>query len=352
MSGHITQRGDMAAFSKWARVRMALSCGADAVFELPTLFAVRTADAFARGGVGVLGGLGVDLLSFGCETTDLRLIGRMAELRDDEPTEVSDAMRQRLSRGMSHARARGETLAEYLGVPVELLNRPNLILASEYVRAVRKHFPHMACCPIQRIGDYHDDAMGEYASASAIRHSFAEGNAQSALNAIPPAARPYAQPDALHPLDDLLLYRLRSMSMSELATLPDMGEGLEHRLFRLCRQTSTRETLMNALKCKRYTYARLNRLLTHVLLGVTQADLDAFPMPTYARLLGIRGGTEPLLRELRQRATLPIAASSRTIERDAVFQWECRATDLWALAHDYPEERLPARELTERFVRV
>ena len=58
MGGHFTQRGEAAILSKWDRACMALACGADAVFELPALFTVRTADAFARGGVGVLDGLG------------------------------------------------------------------------------------------------------------------------------------------------------------------------------------------------------------------------------------------------------------------------------------------------------
>ena len=65
MGGHFTQRGEPAILSRWDRARMALACGADAVFELPALFAVRTADAFARGGVAILDGLGADALSFG-----------------------------------------------------------------------------------------------------------------------------------------------------------------------------------------------------------------------------------------------------------------------------------------------
>ena len=66
LGGNFTQRGEPAMLSKWTRARMALLCGADAVFELPAPFAVRTADFFARGGVGVLAGLHCDVLSFGC----------------------------------------------------------------------------------------------------------------------------------------------------------------------------------------------------------------------------------------------------------------------------------------------
>ena len=49
LGGNFTQRGEPAMLSKWTRARMALLCGADAVFELPAPFAVRTADFFARG---------------------------------------------------------------------------------------------------------------------------------------------------------------------------------------------------------------------------------------------------------------------------------------------------------------
>ena len=101
MAGHFTQRGEPALWSKWARARMALASGVDAVFELPALWAVRPADAFARGGVAVLGGLGCDVLSFGSETADLALLRRLAALRANEPAELSRSIREKLDGGLS-----------------------------------------------------------------------------------------------------------------------------------------------------------------------------------------------------------------------------------------------------------
>ena len=352
LAGHFTQRGEPAILSKWDRARMAMSCGADAVFELPALFAVRTADAFARGGVGVLGGVGVDVLSFGCETEDMVLLRGLARLRESEPTEVSDLIRANMAEGMAHVRARGEALGAFLGIPAELLNRPNMILAAEYLREVGRHFPGMDVCPVLRCGDYHNAELGLFSSASAIRAALNRGQTAEALSAIPEAARPWAIPDALHPMDDMLLLRLREMSLSDLAALPDVAEGLEHRLYRLCRETAGREALLEALKCKRYTRARLSRLLTHALLGLTQADVDALPRPAYARLLGARRDAEPLLRELSWRTTLPVVSNATALRDDAGFRFECRATDVWALLHDDPGLRLPGREFTEKFVRL
>ncbi|MGN1005940.1 MAG: nucleotidyltransferase family protein, partial [Aristaeellaceae bacterium] len=129
MDGSFTQRGEPACMDKWSRARIALNCGADAVFELPALWALQPADGFARGGVAVLGGLGCDVLSFGTEETDINLLKTLAEVGENEPPELTEALRKGLEAGKSHARARGEALSMLLGVDAEKLNAPNLILA-------------------------------------------------------------------------------------------------------------------------------------------------------------------------------------------------------------------------------
>ena len=349
MGGHFTQRGEPAMLSKWDRTRMALACGVDAVFELPALFAVRTADAFARGGVSVLSGLGVDLLSFGSEITDMALLEGLSSLRRSEPEAFSAAVARRLVQGLPHARAWGEAAEEWFGLPEGMLNRPNALLAVEYLRALGNSGGGMVPLAIPRAGDYHDETLSEMASATAIRAACARGELATALRAIPEAARPWARPDALHPMDDMLLYRLRQMTPEMLAVLPDVGEGLEHRLYRLCRETPGREALLAALKCKRYTRARLSRLLTHALIGIDRVALQAVPAPPYARLLGLRPGAEPLLKALKERSTLPIVTGG--LKGEACFDWECRATDTWSLLHDDPRLRVAGREYREKFVR-
>lgn len=351
MGGHFTQRGEPTVLSKWDRARMALACGADAVFELPTLFAVRTADAFARGGVAILDGLGADALSFGSEIADMELLSAMAALRESEPESVSARVREKLREGKSHARARGEAMGEYLRVPAEAINRPNAVLAAEYLRAIDALGARLRPVVIRREGDYHGAELGELASATAIRQAFARGERGEALRAIPEAARPWAVPDAMHPMDDVLLYRLRQMDLAELSALPDAGEGIEHRVYRLCRACATREALLDALKCKRYTRARLSRLLAHAALGVDRALVRAVPLPGYARLIGARAGAEPVLKELSRRAKLSVVTRGAALRGDPCFELERRATDLWSLLHDEPALRTSDRELTERFVR-
>ena len=350
MDGHFTQRGEPACMSKWMRARMAIACGADIVVELPALYAVRTADAFARGGVNILGGMGVDFLSFGSEIDDMDLIRKLAAIREHEPDNVSRRIREHLDAGMSHARARGLAVGEYLEMDPELLNRPNLILATEYIRAIDAKYPHVQPVPVARIGDYHGEELGQFASASAIRAAFSRG--ENALDCLPDEVRGFAAFDAMHPMDDLLMYRLRGMTMAQTAALPDMREGLDSRLYRLCRETGTRDQLLEALKCKRYTHARLSRMLAHALMGMTQELIENYPVPGYARIIAMSENAGPLIKEMTNRASIPIVSNARQIKENPVFELECRATDIWALLHDAPDKRLPGREYTEKFLRV
>ena len=351
MDGSYTQRGEAACLDKWTRARAALACGADAVFELPALWAVNTADAFARGGVAVLGGLGCDFLSFGSEDADLELLEKLANLRENEPAEVSAAIQLKLSEGKSHARARGEALAEYLGMDAEKLNAPNLTLGVEYIRAIRELNLNMQSIAIPRIGGYHDSAISTFASASAIREAARRGECPS--ESVPEVMRTQLSRIAdMHAPDDLLLHALRSMTEKEIAVLPGVAEGLEKRVARCAREASTQEELIDMLKCKRYTRARIARLCAHALLGITQEFQDKHPLPEYARIIGMREDARSLLAELKARSILPIVSDATKLQDNEIFRLECRATDLRALQSNDPNERKAGQEFTQKFIRI
>jgi predicted nucleotidyltransferase len=59
MSGDFVQRGAPAFYDKYTRTAMALSCGADLVIELPSVFASSSAEDFAASGIALLNNLGV-----------------------------------------------------------------------------------------------------------------------------------------------------------------------------------------------------------------------------------------------------------------------------------------------------
>lgn len=331
MSGPFTQRGMPALHAPADRARAALQAGADLVLELPCAFAVRDAEHFALGGISILTRLGfVTHLSFGAEDGLDALMPAVTLL--DAPTPAfQEALRGALARGASFAGAQGEALSTCLDVhgaaPWE---KPNNILALCYLRALRRLESPLLPLPVRREGDYHAPVLEgqRWPSATAVRAAFLGGDlaaARAACGYDLPAA-PVCRPGAL---DAVLLYKLRTQSARALACLPDCTEGLENRLKTCAARAATREELLSLLKTRRYAYTRLSRLCCHALLDVTAGLLAAHPLPTYARLLGLRRGA--LNGELRQSA-LPLPARAAELNPDdPLAALDLRAYDLWAL---------------------
>ena len=331
MSGPFTQRGMPALHAPADRARAALQAGADLVLELPCAFSVRDAEHFALGGVSILTRLGfVTHLSFGAEDGLDALMPAVTLL--DAPTPAfQEALRGALARGASFAGAQGEALSTCLDVhgaaPWE---KPNNILALCYLRALRRLESPLIPLPVRREGDYHAPVLEgqRWPSATAVRAAFLGGDlaaARAACGYDLPAA-PVCRPGAL---DAVLLYKLRTQSARALACLPDCTEGLENRLKTCAARAATREELLSLLKTRRYAYTRLSRLCCHALLDVTAGLLAAHPLPTYARLLGLRRGA--LNGELRQSA-LPLPARAAELNPDdPLAALDLRAYDLWAL---------------------
>lgn len=414
MSGHVTQRGELAALSKWARARAALLCGADAVFDLPALFAARTADHFAMGGVGTLAGLGIDAISFGCETDDIGVLRALAALRADEPDDMRRAIAEALARGESLARARGaaerleykkylscarrdneprdncargdgsrlwyaehesraavecfrhterisrpcrESIDAVDGESADVtatLRAPNAILGVEYLRAIDALGAGLSVELIKRdtAHDAADFSDGETASARAIRLACARGDFSAAKARVPIAAtRQIDEISRAKPVDDMYIYALRNLGADGIALLPDTGEGLSFRAAKAARVASNLDDFVEKVKCKRYTRARIARLATHALIGLTADIALRHPAPEYARLIAARSDAGDLIKELKSRAALPFLRPVE-LRGNEIFALECRATDAWALTRADADERRAGREFTEKFVKA
>lgn len=376
MNGSVSQRGEMMLLDKWTRAEMALHGGADIVVELPVLWGARPAENFAYGGVAVLHGLGCEWLSFGCETDDIGLLERIAALLDAETPEYRRYLKAALDEGKSFARARGEALHFLTGMDEELFTAPNAALALEYIRAIRKIGSAMQPVAILRGAPHHAQELAHETSASAIRRAVLSGHAQDAAQAMPAQAFRLlmqnigAVPDPCAS-DAVLLAAMRSMPKEEIAQLPDVAEGLENKLWRAAREAGSREELLAAVKSKRYTYARLSRIAAHAMMK-TDRSLDIiYPAPRYARLLGVRRSALGALAVLKEReefekekqisvgienadqkSALPVIDRGKTLENDAVFRLERRATDLRALFSRETKYRAADADLTHRLVIV
>ncbi|MBQ8201108.1 MAG: nucleotidyltransferase family protein [Clostridia bacterium] len=345
MSSCFTQRGEASLLSPADRARMALRCGADAVFALPACWSVRDAEHFALGGVALLSGLGCSVISFGTETADIPLLQQTAQTLEHPENEFSAALQARLATGMPYPAAMSAVMEEKLPGSGVLLSAPNSTLAVCYLRAMLRLGKPMEICPVPRLTSYHDTALTDaLPSATALRGAILRGDWARSRTAMPEAAFDVLldavrsgrihRPEAL---DTALIYRLRTMSDAEYAALPDASEGIEQRLASSAGYAAAREDLLILAKTRRYPYARLSRMATHALLGITDELLHKAALPDAAWLLGFRQEAQPLFRHIKQHGSLPLIGKAADHDRCTPwFETELRAYDLWSLGASMP----------------
>ena len=273
MSGNYVQRGHPAVFDKTIRAEAAIRCGADLVVELPVTTSLSSAEGFAAGGVAVLSRL-CDGLCFGAETADLRQLLGTAEalLSEDFPK----LLRRELDTGRSFPAARQAAL-EKMGLPGAILESPNNILAVEYCKAILRQSSPMQPLPIFREGSYHaKEADFENPSAASLRIRLQNGLEISEY--LPEPAGWVFAGAPIHTLEAgqrAVLSRLRTMEDAEFEALPFGSEGLWRKLMRESRTQATLEAIAAAVKSKRYTRSRIDRMILCAFLGITAQTLEA-----------------------------------------------------------------------------
>lgn len=294
MSGSFVQRGYPAVYHRSLRAGAAVACGADLVLELPVQTALSSAEGFAAGGVRLLGQL-CDTLCFGSETADAGLLMDTAQRLLS--VDFSRKLKQELERGLSFPAARQRAL----GDGGAILEKPNDILAVEYCKAILAQGLSMTPLPIRREGGYHDLTPDEgQPSATSLRALIEAG--QDVSPYVPPEAAELFAGAPVHRLaagERAMLYRLRTMTDEEFEALPYGSEGLWRKLMREARRQPTLEAILTAVKSKRYTRTRLDRMVMCAFLGIT-ADLMDTP-PEYSRVLAFSDRGRSILNAHRDR---------------------------------------------------
>ncbi len=341
ISGNFVQRGDVAIIAKQKRAEFALRCGADIVAELPVLWSMSTAQNFALGGVWQLYNLGCDKILFGSECGD---IDRLTEIADTLAGDgFFELVTEKAKSGVTFAVAREAALSE-LGFDASILQSPNDNLAIEYILAAKKlNLPIEFCC-IKRVGAPHDSdrIVDDFVSASYIRQELIKGNIGYSERFMPREIRGILNADGIADisrLENAILCALRTKTPEELSRLPDISEGLHNKIYFSARVATSLDELYNMIKTKRYTHARIRRLVLSAFLGIDNTFF--MRTPPYVRVLGFNANGALHLKHAT--GVIPLVTRASHIKQsDAdsqrVFETECRATDLYALSLQKPLE--------------
>ena len=306
MSGNFVQRGSVAIVDKSLRAKAAILSGADLVLELPVTASLSSAEGFADYGVGILSGF-CSSLCFGAETPDPQQLYTTARALLSE--DFTMALRCALDTGVSFPAARQLAL-ETMGISPAALSKPNNILAVEYCKAILRRESTMKPMPILRRGSYHaEEADSHDPSATALRRLLLTGQDVSAY--LPAAAQSCFADAPLHTLaagERAILAMLRTMTDAEFESVPYGSEGLWRKLMHESRRQPTLEDILTAVKSKRYTRTRLDRMVMCAFLGITQEMLST-PAP-YVRVLAFNDTGRTILKQARATGTFLNAGES------------------------------------------
>ncbi len=321
MSGSFVQRGDIAIADKYLRTTSALRFGADVVIELPTPYALSSARIFADNGVRIAAQMNCDILCFGAENSLEELIEVAEQL---EKESVNDTIRSEMQSGQYYPKALSTALgAEH----AEIVNQPNNILALEYIKACRKYGIRPVAIPRKGVGHNEDATRDGVASASKIRELIQNGEPYQLLT---PMAITHMS--CIKSIEPAVLYRLKTITADELAKIADVSEGLENRIIEAAKQYNSLEEIYKAVKTKRYTMARIRRIVINAFLGVT-SELQNTPVP-YLRVLGIGSGMEGLFRSVKLPLVIKTRADCEKLDSTAkeIFEIDLRAAEAMNLA--------------------
>ena len=352
MSGDFVQRGEPSLLNKFEKTKVALSHGIDIVIELPAFYSCQSAEIFARGSVNILDKLSCSHIVFGSESNDLDKLKRIATISLTKEFELS--LKEFLAEGFSYPTAFSKALFdEKLG--------SNDTLALEYLKAIKvlnsKIIPHSI--KREKTG-YYDDEKENFASASYIRKKILsldkdKINLSFAKDLVPKFSFDTLEKNffyliSLENFYDLIRYEILK-NKEDLKNIQDMEVGLENRLYESALKNLDFNCFFNEILSKRLTISRLQRILLHILLGLTKdvTNNTKFSIP-FVKILGFSKKGQEYLNFLKKTDSYKenkILTSNRNLkeflneEEKFLFEFNERCSQIYRIKSNYDNLNYP-----------
>ena len=346
MSGNFLQRGEPALVDKWTRAKMALHAGVDLIIELPYAFATAQASDFAKGAIYSLDALNCHSFCFGSEEGSLTAFNNTYQLLHTRKEEYNQAIAEAMQRGISYPKALNEAYKQLAGdstTSLVDLSKPNNILGYHYMEAAYSLGSTMKPATIQRIvANYHDDAKQteQIASATGIRKLLFEEQNLSAIQQYMPATSAEALVEWHRTADafgswqhffPLLRYAILKQDQKELAAYAEVTEGMENAIREAALTHTSFLPFMEQIKSKRYTWTRIQRMLTHIYTGFTWDQLHSIDYPTYIRPLAMNEKGKAYLKSIKKDLQLPLVSRVAASKENILLQLDIKAANLYYL---------------------
>ena len=322
ISTNFTERGEISILNKWDKAKICLECGIDLVIELPTLYAIQSADIFAFGALKILNSLHIDTLIFGTECDDIENLIKLAHIQINNK-EYNKLVQDYLDKGINYPTATSKALADLSNIKID---KPNDLLALSYIKEIIKNNYPITPISIKRTNDYHGKEINSnIINASLIRKLLNEN--KDITKYVPSITLKYINNDiTIDKAYNYLLYNIIN-NKTHLNEYLMVDEGIENRILKSINKSHNFNDLIMNIKTKRYTYNKINRMLIAILLNIKKEDNFK---DTYIRILGFNTTGKNYLNKIKKNINIPIYTNYKP-NLSNTFDIEYRSTFIYSL---------------------
>lgn len=364
MSGNLVQRGEMACLDKYTRATHAIKAGASMVFELPTAYALSSADDFGKGAVKCLNELKeISHLAFGIETNNIEFLEKVAKFKAKESLSFKNNLKAFIKLGDSYSVASYKAYLKEFPKETksldELFSNPNNILALTYLSAIYKHKLKITPVYVKRQDNGYnsfeekevliDNTLKTFASATHIRE-MVKNEETSTIKKVTPS---YVFEDLqkMHSQDyknailiahSLFVSAIRNKTCDDLKKLYDYKEGLPSLIFKESHKNGSFEEIVTACTSKAYRENRIRKILTYAYMELSQNIVDETKKNiSVLNILACKESYKNNLRDIKRKAVAKIIISnsdfiSLSSKEKEILSLNQKGTDLHNLANQKP----------------
>ncbi len=318
LNGYFTERGTISILSKEDKTRISLDNNIDIVLELPFIFGTQSSDIFGFYSVKLLNELKVDHIIFGSESNNIDLLQKVVDIQLNDPN-YEENVKVFLNEGNNYPTA----MKKALNINEDISN-PNDLLGISYIKAIKKINSNIIPETIKRTNDYHDILSNdEIISATNIREKMRNGEPLNKY--LPESTIPLLNNITNDCLFNLLKFKI--LTDKDLSIYLDVDEGIEYRILKFINFSNSFDDLISNIKTKRYTYNKINRMLIHILIGLTKQDNKNTKLE-YIKILGFNKSGQKYLNLIRKDINLPTIPNKDSL----IYKYELKAAYLYEQA--------------------
>lgn len=341
ISGNFVQRGEPSIINKWEKTKVALSAGFDLVLELPTLYAISSAENFANGSIKIADQIGSNYISFGSESGDLEKLKKLSSLINKNEKEYITNVKGKIAEGFSYPKSQELVIDKMFGNEFLGVCKPNNILGLEYLKSLNAISSNITPITVKRDLDK--------SSSSDVRALLRTSGfkIEDLKNSIPDFSYEVLAENiengnavlSLKAFEKEIIYILRTIDNEKLKNIPDVPENMLSNLKKIACSTNSLDELITALKNKSITQARIQRILLYILLGITKSDMELSKRITpYVRVLGMSENGKKMLSDISK--DINVITSVKAFEKTCddsdllrMLEIDKKATDIYTLAY-------------------